>query len=341
MSPKSNQSVAIVALASVAVAVSPGRANASAEKDASAPVLVDAVAARVGDKAITVSDVMGLVQPAIRRLASAYSGEDLKVRIGQVYRDGVTLSIEKSLILTAYEKQENKLPEWVFRNRADSIVEQSFAGDRDSLLAALSSDYVRYDDWLQGLREQVIVATMRREFVDRRVRVGPLAIREAYETNKAQYAVADQVDLRIITMGKGATDDELKKRLEQMETIRRDAVAGKDFATLARSYSEHRSKTDGGSLGWVEPGKALRRELANAVKALHPGEVSPVVEAAGDLYVLKVEGRREGGVQPFEQVQADIERDLRRREVETIYRAWISGLERGVYVSRADVDPFK
>lgn len=311
------------------------------DSESSLPALVDGVAAHVGDKAITVSDVMLIVQPMAKRLAASYRGTELRERTSQLYQDGVTLAIERRLILDAYEKQENKIPEWVFRNRADAIVAQSFEGDRDALLKALSRDSLGYDEWLQSIREQVIVSTMRREFVERRVRVGPAAVRDAYETNRVQYAVAEQVQLRILCMGKGTNDVEVRDRLERIESIRRDAVAGKDFGALAKAHSEHRSREAGGSLGWMDPQKSLRRELADAVKTMRAGDVSPVVEVAGDYYLLKVEGRREGGVQSFETVQPEIERDLRRRETESVYKTWTSQLQRGVYISRADLDPFK
>lgn len=312
----------------------------SAEKEMPL-VLVDAVAAHVGDKAITVGEVMGMVQPAMRRVAATLRGDELRERMGQVYRDGVTLAIERRLMLAAYEKQDNKIPEWVFRNRADAIVSQSFAGDRDALLKALSQDGLDYEEWLQDIREQVIVATMRREFVERKVRVGPSAVRSAYETNRTQYAVAEQVNVRLISFGKGSSDAEVRDRLQRMESIRKDAAAGADFAALAKANSEHRTKSDGGSLGWLDPRTALRRELADAIKELRPGEVSPVVDMAGDYYLLKVEGRREGGVRSFESVQDEIERELRRRETDSVYRTWMAQLQRGIYISKADVDPFR
>jgi parvulin-like peptidyl-prolyl isomerase len=303
--------------------------------------LVEGVAAYVGDKAITVGEAMGIAQPAMRRLASSLRGDELKKRMEEAYRDGVGLAIERRLVLAAYEKQDNKIPEWVFRNRADAIVAQSFGGDRDALLKALSRDGVDYDEWLQDIREQVIIATMRREFVDRRVRVSPSAVRGAYDSNRAKYETGEQVNARIIALSKGRTDEEVRERLDRIESIRKDAVAGKDFAGLARAHSEHRSRAEGGSLGWIDPRVSLRSELADAVRSLRAGEVSKVVEMAGDYYLLKVEGRRDGGVQPFDSVQDEIERELRRRETEAVYRSWIAQLQKGVYISRSDVDLFK
>jgi parvulin-like peptidyl-prolyl isomerase len=315
-----------------------------AAEDGVAPksaLLVDGVAAHVGDKTITVGEVVGIVQPTVRRLSATCTGSELKERIAQSYRDGVGLAIDRQLILSAYEKRENKIPEWVFRNRADAIVAQSFDGDRDALMKALAKDGLDYERWLQAIREQVIVSTMRREFVDRRVRVSPAAVRDAYNTNRAQYAVAEQVQVRLLSIGKGSNDADVRVRLDRIEAIRKEAVAGKDFASLAQTHSEHRTKEEGGSLGWIEPRKALRRELAEAIGTIRTGEISPVIEVAGDYYILKVEGRRDGGVQSFESVQAEIEHDLRLRETDAVYKAWTAQLRRGVHISKADVDPFR
>jgi parvulin-like peptidyl-prolyl isomerase len=328
----------LVPLAALAVQAGPG--DTPADK-APGVVLVDAVAAHVGDKAITVGEAVGIAQPAMRRLAASLRGDELKQRLTEAYRDGVNMAIERRLMLAAYEKQDNKIPEWVFRNRADAIVAQSFGGDRDALMKALSRDGVDYDEWLQDIREQVIVATMRREFVERKVRVSPSAVRVAYDSNRKKYETGEQVSIRLIAMGKGSTDAEVRERLDRIESVRKDAVAGKDFASLAKAHSEHRSRTDGGSLGWIDPNVSLRSELAEAARNLRPGEVSRVVEIGSDYYLLKVEGRREGGVQSFDAVQDEIERELRRRETESVYRSWMAQLQKGVYISRSDVDPFK
>ncbi len=74
--------------------------------------------------------------------------------------------------------------------------------------------------------------------------------------------------------------------------IRERAVAGEDFATLAREYSQDPgSAQQGGDLGWFESGSMVK-PFEEAAFKLQPGEISPVTETLFGLHIIKVEERQ-------------------------------------------------
>jgi peptidyl-prolyl cis-trans isomerase D len=104
---------------------------------------------------------------------------------------------------------------------------------------------------------------------------------------------------------------------ERADAIAKDA-ATKDFAELARRYSEDLSAGAGGLLGMVsEP--EMDPALAKVVFATTPGTVSPVVETGRGLEIVKVESMEDARSIPFDEVKRDIARDMiARKEVSRV-----------------------
>jgi parvulin-like peptidyl-prolyl isomerase len=76
--------------------------------------------------------------------------------------------------------------------------------------------------------------------------------------------------------------------LDEMKLLRDQAVAGKDFAELARNYSEGNEAGKGGDKGWIAPG-LLDARLIRAIYDTPVGQLSQVVEIKnGGVFLYKV-----------------------------------------------------
>ncbi|HEX2878602.1 MAG TPA: peptidylprolyl isomerase [Polyangiaceae bacterium] len=70
------------------------------------------------------------------------------------------------------------------------------------------------------------------------------------------------------------------------EQVVSQAKAGKDFAALAKEFSDDKgSAAKGGSLGRF-PARRMVKQFADAVSALKPGEISGVVESPFGFHVI-------------------------------------------------------
>lgn len=74
--------------------------------------------------------------------------------------------------------------------------------------------------------------------------------------------------------------------------LRARAVAGEDFAEMARSYSIDGSAENGGDMGW-DCLNHLSDEYQQALDRLEPGEVSPVVRSQFGYHIIKCTDRYE------------------------------------------------
>jgi peptidyl-prolyl cis-trans isomerase D len=76
------------------------------------------------------------------------------------------------------------------------------------------------------------------------------------------------------------------------EAVVQAARAGKDFAALAKQYSEDPSSARGGDVGWINQGQLIQ-PLDQAVFALKRGEVSGALESPVGYHIFKVEDVKE------------------------------------------------
>ena len=85
---------------------------------------------------------------------------------------------------------------------------------------------------------------------------------------------------------KARTDEEAKARAEE---LRKQILAGADFATVARENSEHQASAEkGGDLGTLRKG-SLPPNLDKTVFALKPKEVSEPVKEGQGYYIFQVD----------------------------------------------------
>jgi len=69
---------------------------------------------------------------------------------------------------------------------------------------------------------------------------------------------------------------------------------GGDFERLAVQFSQSRSASRGGLIGWVRPDQ-LDEELANAITAMKPGQFDGPIRSTGGYYILQLRQIRPTG----------------------------------------------
>jgi peptidyl-prolyl cis-trans isomerase D len=147
------------------------------------------------------------------------------------------------------------------------------------------------------------------------VQVSDDTLKARYEAEREKYFQPEQRHARHVLLRVTEQDDaavrEAKKKTA--EEVLAQARAGKDFAELAKKYSEDSSAKNGGDLGFFSKG-AMVESFDKAVFQLKPGEISGVVETVFGYHVIKLEEVREATTRAFEQVKAELADQLRRQE---------------------------
>lgn len=295
---------------------------------------VEGCAAQVNDRMITVTEVRAAMLPIERRLRETSQGVELDSQLAETYNKTLEALIERELILDAFQQQKGlSVPDKLVQSRTEEIVRTKFGNNRAAFRKALDEDGLTLAEWQDNLKKSMIVAFLREQEVDRKVSVSPQAVREAYEKASETFRTPAQVHLHLIMINAGQTDEEKALKRKFADEVRRRLKAGESFGELARQVSEGARAQDGGDWGWIDPA-SRRPELAAAIRALKPGEISEVIPAGEELYILKVEGQRDATVVPLEKVQDTLRIELEKQESKRLYDAWMARLKQKAFIKK-------
>ena len=117
----------------------------------------------------------------------------------------------------------------------------------------------------------------------------------------------------------------------RLNELRRDIVSGKaDFAVVARQLSQDGSATQGGDLGWANPGMFVP-EFEQVMNRLRPGQVAEPLVSRFGVHLIEVMDRR--NVPLSEQEQRTVARNaLREKKLDEAYATWVDDVRARAYV---------
>ena len=111
------------------------------------------------------------------------------------------------------------------------------------------------------------------------------------------------------------------------EKVRQQLVDGEDFATLAKKYSNDPSVVNNqGSLGFFSKEKMVKPFSEAAFALKKAGDISPVIETDFGLHIIRLDAIKASGFIPFEKVQKELVKDLKKKEVVMINARFKAGL---------------
>ena len=241
----------------------------------------------------------------------------------------------------------------ILLERAKKLNLEASDGEVEDKFTELKSPYTE-DEFQRQLKERGVTVedlknTVRRELsiqklinreVVSKVSVTDQDIADFYNTNKAQFNVAEpqyRIAQIVVTPRKepqirnrkndDATNEAEAQRKVKMLMDRLNS--GADFAQLAMDYSEDmNSAATGGDLGYV-PESALNQSdpaLKKMVVGMKPGQVSPPLQLKEGYRILKLVTRESPGQRNISdpQVQQTIRDTLRNRKEQLLRSAYLA-----------------
>ena len=137
-------------------------------------------------------------------------------------------------------------------------------------------------------------------------------IREMYDADPKSFSREATVTVRhiLIAVDKDAGPEKKDQARQKAEKIRKEILDGKDFAEMAKEYSDcRRSASSGGNLGSIKKG-FMPPEFDAVAFALEKDAVSEVVETEFGFHIIKLVDKDPGGVVPYEQMRDFIKKYL-------------------------------
>lgn len=301
------------------------------------------IVAVVNTDVITAGDVAEAMAPLYGQFQSTTSAKDLPSKVEEAERRVVEMLVNERLML-----QEAKTPrtfevakgQWATppaitvsdEELADSLadVKGQFASEEE-FLSTLKDHGMTLEDLKSRYRDQLTI----QKLVDREVRshlvVSPSEITAYYQQHLDRYHGAEAARLSNILIRVSGGVDAAQAKAKAQEIL--DALkGGADFAELAKRHSQGPGAAEGGMMGWVERGRLIP-EIEQAVFALEPGQMSPVVRSTLGYHVFRLEERRSVQTKPMTEVQGEIRSLLLQEKFQQRYREWMAKLRDRAYIT--------
>ena len=148
-------------------------------------------------------------------------------------------------------------------------------------------------DLRRTVQEQMVMERMQQE-ISGKVTVTPKEIQQYFNTipkDSLPY-FSSEVELGQIVKFAEVSKQQKEEARKQLEDIRKRILAGEDFATLAKQYSQDPgSAAAGGELGFFKK-KELVPEYEAAALRLEPGGISNVVESQFGFHLIQLIERK-------------------------------------------------
>jgi len=141
------------------------------------------------------------------------------------------------------------------------------------------------------------------------------ALKEYYEKNAAKFKQPESAKLRIIS-----TTDE-KKAQDILAKIKQ----GDDFGELAYGLSEDSYRVKSGDVGYIHKGRMLPEIDAVGFK-LKVGEVSDIIKAENNWFIIKVEDKKPEHQITFEETKAKLQKELEAERANELKKKWLDDL---------------
>jgi peptidyl-prolyl cis-trans isomerase SurA len=297
--------------------------------------VIEEIVARVNNEIITLTDYQKAMAERPKEVQDECqcAGDQLQTAVVDAQKNVLRDLIDQQLLIERAKDMNIDVTADVV-NRLNDLRKQNNLATIDELQKAVESDGQSWDDFKQQITDNALTQEVIRQEVGQRVDIGPDEVKAYYDAHKSEFNRPEEVVLSEIvlsTEGKSAADiDAVKKRADD---LRERVVAGEDFTTLAKRYSEDPSTAaSGGQLGVYQRDGSLAKPIEDAVFSLQKGQVTDVIQIKTGFMILRVDQHYQAGEQTLETVQDEIQNKIYQQKMDPQLRKYLAELREESYV---------
>jgi len=293
-------------------------------------LLVDGIAAQVGNRIVLVSEVMRFVGPqeAAMRAGGAPESEIAKLRASALEH-----LIESKLIEELVQRAELHATDEEVDATIASIAQENGL-TIEQLEASVVFHGMAFDEYRLQIKRDLERRNVVNAVVGSKVSIEEADVRRLYAerySSQPQGGVAIHVRQLLVTFG-GPSKRDPANACALVAAAQQRIRDGEEFAAVARDVSEV-APQDGGDIGWLHL-DSVAPWMSDALATLEPGGVSDIVELPFGCTLLNLVERREFAPVTFEQASNALSQELWEQALEAGYREWIDELRGNTYIDR-------
>ncbi|WP_170113022.1 peptidylprolyl isomerase [Ahniella affigens] len=159
------------------------------------------------------------------------------------------------------------------------------------LRSAIERDGASFEEFRNGLRDELSVQRLRQRFVQSRVQVSDTEVDILLASNQLRTGEI-RVSHILIGIPENANASAVQASAGKAAKVIEELNGGLDFASAAIKYSDGQQALEGGDLGWRRM-EQIPSAFAEIVGRLRKGEVSEPVRGPSGFHILKLVDERE------------------------------------------------
>jgi peptidyl-prolyl cis-trans isomerase SurA len=155
--------------------------------------------------------------------------------------------------------------------------------------AELQSQGLSYTDFLNNLRNEIIINQVRGKEIGGRINVSDREVEHYLETQDKFGEESTQYHLGhiLIAVKEGASSAEIQKAKAKADELVKNLRAGQDFTQAAISHSQDSNALKGGDLGWRKIAN-VPTLFADVASKLSQGEITDPIRSPSGFHIVKL-----------------------------------------------------
>lgn len=287
------------------------------------PAQLPEVLARVNGETISRTDFEKAIKNVEGRAGQSVPANERD----RVYRGVLDQLIAYRLLIQETRSRKIDVPEADVDARLEQIKKQF--PTEEAFKQTLAQQKMTVEQLREDAKSDMRVAKMLEGEVNAGVSVQPQDVSAFYEQNPDKFKQGERVRASHILIRADEKADAKTKEAarSKADDVLKQAKAGKDFAELAKFYSQDPgSAPSGGDLGYFTHGQMVG-PFEQAAFGLKPGDISGVVETPFGYHIIKVADKQAARTVPLDEVKPQIEQFLQNQQRQQKTEAFINALK--------------
>lgn len=301
---------------------------------ASAPraEIIDRVVAVVDDEVITQSELEEAARPLLAQIGAINDPVTRAQLRDRQLRTALDALVGKTLVAQEAARRNLGVSSADVNAHLERVRAQQ-GWTEDQLRMYLSGQGLSLAKFREEVRENLLRQRVVGAVLGSKIRIGESDLRDYYKEKLTQANTEFEVEAAhiVLTVPDNATTAEEAAIRQQASELAQRAKAGEEFAALARQYSQGPGATDGGYLGTLRRG-SIDGSIEQAIFALEPGQIGGPVRSPFGYHVLYAISKKSLPAQPYEEVKAQLQRELHEKRLEEELGKWVEELKKKSFV---------
>ena len=295
---------------------------------------LDYVVAVINDAIVLHSELEARRVPVLGEAQQITDAKERERRIAKLTSQVLDEMVSEELQVQAAEAAKIEVEASEVQAALDEIKQQNNLDDA-GLTTALAGQGFTLANYKQELRRQLLRLRAVNQLVAPKVQVTDEDVRARYDqmARRTEQVQAVKLSHMLFKLPEHATEQQIAEAKERASKAITRVKGGEDFAKVAATDSDDDStKATGGELGWFQRGSMANPDWEPIVFAMEKGDVRGPVTGPQGFHVFQVTEVKRSDLKPFPEMKDQLQRELRRREMDKQTLAWVEELRKKAYI---------